>query len=232
MASEQRGFVFAVSFIVIFAALLATIPADLQGAESEAANIFPIDPSIVTDFADGENYTKSAFSGSPLLYQYSLGAKDWRCNYYSTVFVLASKVYFWFLWLGQTDSVNFLSNNGTDRGSTLSLIEIDLDDVDGVAKYTITNVVSGDSAGGFIVYWNTTAYPDPEDAWDNDVLYLIHGVGFTTTATNDVGALLVGLLFLQLPEVPVLLNILLVTPIWASIIYVLWYVIKEMIPFV
>lgn len=232
MASEQRGFVFAVTFIILFAALLGTIPTGLQGAESEASNILPVDPSIVTDFADGENYTKSAFLGSPLLYEYSLGGKDWRCNYFVTLFSLASKVYFWFLWLGQTDSVNFVSDNGTDRGPVLSLIEIDSDDVDGVAKYTITNIVSGDSAGSFIVYWNTTAYADPEDAWDNNVLYLIHGIGFTTTATNDIGSLLVGLLFLQLPDVPVIINVLLVTPIWASIIYVLWYVIKEMIPFV
>lgn len=232
MASEQRSFVFAVSFILVFAALLSTIPADLQGTESEASNLFPVDPSIVTDFADGENYTKSAFSASPLLYTYSLGGKDWRCVYYVGTFYLSSKVYFWFLWLGQTESVNFVSNNGTDRGPSLDLLEIDSDDEEGVAKYTITSVVSGDAAGGFIVYWNTTAYADPEDAWDNDVLYLIHGVGFTNTATNDIGALLVGLLFLQLPDVPIIINVLLVTPIWASIIFVLWFVIKEMIPFV
>ncbi len=232
MASEMRGFVFAVVFIVIFSGLLATIPTGLQGTGSDASNVIPVDPSIVTDFADGENYTKSAFSGSPLLYEYSLGSKDWRCNYYATVFTLASKVYFWFLWLGHTDSVNFVSDGGTDRGNTLSLAEIDADSDEGTAQYTITHVISGEAAGGFIAYWNTTAWPDIADAWDNDELYLIHGIGFTTTATSDIGSLIVGLLFLQLPEVPVLVNLFLVVPIWASIIYVLWFVIKEMIPFV
>lgn len=231
MASEMRGFVFAVVFIVIFSGLLASIPIGLQGTGADASDVIPINPRITTDFVAGENYTKSAFSGSPLLYEYSLGNKDWRCSYHEAVLYLASKIYFWFLWLGHTDAVDFVSDSGTNRGNALSLIEIDSDADEGVAQYTITNVISGEAAGGFIAYWDTITYDNSTHAWDNDALYLVHGIGFTNTATNDIGALLVSLLFLQIPGIPALLNLFLAVPIWASIIYILWFVIKEMIPF-
>lgn len=233
-SNEMGGFIFSVVFIVIFASLLSTVPAGLQGTGSSASNVYPVDPSLTTDFTDGENYTKSDFSVivGGFQYAYSLGSDQWLCTKIGENFLLASKIIWWIFWFGQTDPVKFVSKSGTDRGTTLTLTEIESDSNDGVSQYTITKSISGDSAGGFIVYWNATLYSDPSDAWDNDVLYLIHGVDFTTTATNDIGSLLVGLLFLQLPDVPPLINLFIAVPIWACIIYVLWYVIKEMIPFV
>ena len=91
---------------------------------------------------------------------------------------------------------------------------------------------SSSAAGALVLYWNTTTYATSSDAWDNDDLYMLHGVGIESTATNDIGALIISLLLLRLPEVPPLVNVLLAVPIWACIIYVLWFIIKEMIPFV
>jgi len=230
--SEQRGFVFSVAFIIIFSTLLATVPAGLHGPDGTGSNVFPVNPNTLTAFSDGENYTKSAFSGSPLLYEYSLASKEWRCNYYATVFILAAKVLIaGILWLGHTDSVNFVSDTGADRGATLSLAEINEDSNDGTAEYVITHVISGEAAGGFIAYWNTTTYDNSSHAWDNDELYLLHGIGLESTATADIGALIISLLLLQLPDVPVLINLFIVVPIWACIIFVIWFIVKEMIPF-
>jgi len=231
---EMRGFVFSVVFILIFATLLASVPAGLQGTGSTPSDVIPVDPSILTDFADGENYTKSAFSGSGVLgYEYTLGGKSWIVSTDETYFVLAAKVLIaGILWLGHTDSCYFTSKEGIERGNTLTFTEIDSDADDGTAQYSLQHVISGDSGGGFVAYWNTTAYDNSTHAWDNDELHLLHGVGLENTATNDIGALLVSLLLLQLPDVPVLLNALIAVPIWACIVFVLWYVIKEMIPFV
>lgn len=226
MASEMRGFVFCITFILIFSGLLSTIPTGLQGAGNTPSDLIPVDPSILTEFTDGENYTRAAFSGVILIYEYVLGGKTWLCSTDETAFMLASKVLFWILWLGQLDYVNF-----GDRGDTLTFAEIDEDADDGRAKYTLQHVDSGQSAGGFIAYWNTTTYDNSTHAWDNDKLYLLHGVGLENTATTDIGSLLVGLLLLQLPEIPTLVNLLLAVPLWASIVYVLWFIIKEMIPF-
>ena len=109
---------------------------------------------------------------------------------------------------------------------------MDTDDTDGSHRYDLKFIDSGDSAGKLVIYWNVTAYPDINDAWDNNALHILHGMGIEDTATANIGALIVSLLLLQLPDVPVLINLILVTPIWACIVYVLWFIIKEMIPFV
>ena len=232
MASEMRGFVFSVVFIIIFSGLLTSIPVGLQGNAGTPLDPIPVDPGILTDFTDGENYTKSSFSGSPLLgYEYDLGARSWIIATDETYFVLSAKVLIaGILWLGHTDSCYFTSGT-VNRGNELSFDDIDADAEGGTARYTLQHVISGESAGGFIAYWNTTTYDNSTHAWDDDKLYLLHGIGFENTATNDIGALLVNLLFLQIPEVPALVNLFLVVPIWAAIIFVLWFIIKEMVPF-
>ena len=233
----MSGFVFSVIFIIIFSTLLSTIPAGLQGTADDPETVIPIDPDILTGFAEVENYSRPAFytwSGAWLAYEYDdFGGRDWLCLTDENNFALAAKDYFLGLfWLGHTDPCKFASPNGTDRGTTLTHAEIATDAIDGTVRYSLQFTVYGGSAGSFIVYWNTTVYADPEDAWDNDVLYFLHGVGFENTATNNIGALIVSLLFLQLPNVPVLVNMFLAVPIWACIVFVLWFIIKEMIPFV
>jgi hypothetical protein len=176
----------------------------------------PIDPKLLTGFEETANWTRTDYTGVIPNYQYILpdGGRTWSSDWIDLAddyFTLAALTYWWIILIG-VDTCKFITPNGTSRGTTLSIDEIE-------------------GAGAFVVFWNTTLYADPQDAHDNDVLNLLHGVGFSSSATNDIGSLLVGLLFLSLPDVPVLVNVLLATPIWACIIYVLWYVIKEMIPF-
>ena len=236
-ASEQYGFVFAVTFIILFSVIVSTIPLDFQGLEETPDMLIPLDPSIITGFSDSENYTKSAFSivGSLLVYEYpaTLAGREWKCEFATLQFSLGAKIkYGGFLWLGTVDSVKFVSSEGIDREDRLSLAEIEEDADDGVIRYSLTYYANGASAGGFIVYWNTTLYTNSTTAWTADELFLIHGVGLADTARGDAGALLLQLLFLQLPEVPLLVNIIIVTPVWACIVFVLWFIIKETIPFV
>jgi len=236
VSSEQRGFVFGVTFIVVFATLLSTIPVGLQGQGNSPDMVIPVDPKIISGFSDTADYQKSDFIpvGSLLVYEYNaLGGRNWKCEFATLQFSLGAKIFYGgFLWLGTVDSVKFVSSEGIDREDRLSLAEIEEDSIDGVMRYTLTYYANGASAGGFVTYWNTTTYDNSTHAWDNNGLFLVHGVGFSASATSDIGSLLVSLLFLQLPEVPLLINILLVVPIWASIIFVLWFIIKEMIPFV
>lgn len=230
----MRGFVFAVVFIIVFSGLVAAIPVGLQGVGDEVQPLTPIDPSILTDFTDYENYTKSAFTevAGYFVYEYNLASRDWIAGTDEVTFSLMAKVYFFFLWLGQVDVCKFMSPNGVDRGNEISFTNIDNDSDDGAVRYAITFTTSGKAAGAFVCYYNTTTYSGSSDAWDNDELYMLHGVGIETTATNDIGALIISLLLLRLPDVPILVNLFLAVPIWACIIYVLWYIIKEMIPFV
>lgn len=236
--SEQRGFVFSVVFIIIFSTLLASVPVGFQGSGEEPDTIIPIDPNLLTGFAATENWTPAAYSWIggiiPYYYDYDdLGGRDWRSYTDDDTFLsLGAKVYWVWFWFGVLDFCKFESPSGQNLGTQLDFDQIDADAEGGTVRYSMTLTDSGDSAGSLVIYWNETAYSSANDAWDNDELYLLHGVGIDSTATTNVAALLISLLFLQLPDVPVLINIFIAAPIWACIVFVLWYVVKEMIPFV
>jgi len=226
----MRGFVFSLVFIIIFATLLSTIPAGLHGPEETPDGIVPISPNLLTGFNDFENWTKAALSVG--LYEYDLGGRSWVFGEAADTIIIFAKVLIGgFLWLGHIDTCKFISSDGVNRGDELTFTEIETDAEDGSERYEMLFTESGDKAGAFVVYWNTTTYSDPVDAWDNNILYVLHGVGFDASATTNIGALIVGLLTLQLPDVPILVNMFLAVPIWACIIFVFWFIIKEMIPF-
>ncbi len=237
--AEMRGFVFAIVFIMVFSTMLVSIPAGLQGTENTPSEIVGIDPSLLAGFSNSVNWTRTDCDvvGGGWVYDYSLGNHNWRFSAFDFTggvsFVVGAKEYlFGWFWFGATLETDWATIEGEERGTSVSSPEMEEDAPEGSVRYDLTFRDSGEDAGSFVVYWNTTLYTDPNDAWDNDVLYVLHGTGLTNMATNNLGALLVGLLFLQLPNVPVLVNMFLVIPIWACIIYVLWFVVKEMIPFV
>ena len=236
MASDEMGgFVFSIIFIIVFSTLLSSIPVGLQGIGASPDTVIPVNPSLVTDFVNGEDFTRTDFStGPPYSYLYVLGGRSWICYTVDNIdFYLSAKILIGgILWLGGLDDCKFISSEGEDRGTSINFTEIDSDADDGTIRYSLKYIDTGNDAGGFVFYWNTTTYSDSSDAWDADALYFLHGVGFDASATANIGALIVSLLFLQLPNVPVLVNMFLAVPIWACIVFVLWFVIKEMIPFV
>ena len=231
--AEQRTFVFALTFIMLFSTLFITIPVDLQGQGQTGNPITPLDPSMVSDYGATEYFNATDFTPwlTLLVYEYTLNSRDWVCSTDDeTAFDLNAKIYWFGLWFGQLDAIRFISHTGVDSSVSITFSEIENDATDGVAVYSLIYVNSGSTAGDFVVYWNTTAYADPNDAWDNDVLYFLHGVDITVN--TDIISLLVGLLFLQLPDCPLLINALLATPVWACVLYLIWFIIKESLPFV
>lgn len=236
MASEQYGFVFAVLYIIFFAGFTSMIPVDLQGQGGTAIINTPVDPSLTSDFTDSETFTESDFVGVTGLYYFYDGDADsmgytFECDFSSNTFYVGSHVLWFGLWLGAYDWCSWKNPNGTVYTSSdgVTFSDIDNDMTDGVVRYDLTFSDSGQSAGGFIFYYNTTLYTDSSDAWDNDELYLVHGIGFVPNA--NVVPLLLGLLFLQLPDVPTGIQLLINSPFYASIGYIIWYLIKESLPF-
>ena len=233
-SSEQAGFVFAVTFIVLFAGLTAMVPIEIQGAGATTEILVPVDPSLVSDWTDYEDFNKTDMTqvGSfYFIYYDALDGFDWYAGFLATTetFTVGAKIYWGPFWLGGLDDVQFISAEGTNYDTSLTLTDIENDGVDGTAKYNLIFSESGNDAGDFIFYWNSTTYSNPSDAWDNSDLVLVHGVGFTPN-TNIV-SLLLGILFLQLPDVPVQINLLLAVFPWASVIYIIWFIVKESLPF-
>ena len=232
--SEQRTFVLSVTFIIVFSALIGSIPVDFQGQGATVETVTPVNPNLLSDFAETEEFDKTDFSGAPILgFTYDLpdvAGTTFECRFYASTFSLGAHALFFGLWLGAQNWINFISDNGTNHGLSVTFSDLENDADNGTVRYTLRYDDSGLSAGGFLFWWNTTTYSDPSDAWDNDDLLLLHGVGLT--ANTDIASLLLSLMFLQLPDVPFLVNVLLITPIWGSIIFVLWFIIKSMIPFI
>jgi len=227
--AEQRMFIFAVTFIIIFSAIVVSIPTDLLGVGESPSELSAIDPSFVTDFSDSETFQKSDFVANLYWYPDILGGYYFVCSFITDSFYIGAKSFFFGIWLGAMSACDWTNKDGIKNDGALSFTDIDSNTEDGVSKYTL-NFEEGAHAGVFIFYWNTTAYSDSENAWDNDGLYLLHGVGIESNP--DVIALLISLLFLQLPNCPTLINALLATPIWACVIYLIWFIIKESLPFV
>jgi len=232
MSGEQKGFVIGITFLIIFSGLVAAIPSDLQGKEEKPTLVTPIHPSLITDFSVSENWNMTALSAYDQ-YVYVLSAREWVFSAYAGTIQLGAKVFIGGgLWLGQLDSCEFVSPTGVNRGGVLTSVEINEDADNGTVRYEMRYIVDGSAAGGFIVYWDTNSYASSGDAMDADDCYFLHGVGIIESSTVDVTALIIGLLLLQLPDVPILINLLLATPIYASFVFILWFIIKETMPFV
>jgi len=229
---EYRGFIFAITFIIFFAGLVVAIPLGLEGQGQDPDIATPLDAGIIFGFEDFEEWNMtylSAYSG----YQYDFNLRGWLFSYYAGTIQLGAKiVYGGFLWLGQLDSCEFISPAGSNRGAVLSYVEIDEDADNGTVNYNLLYLANGADAGGFVVYWNVTEHESVYDALVADEVSFLHGVGIASTAPIDITSLLVGLLLLQLPDCPPLINLLLATPIYAAVVFLIWFIIKESMPFV
>lgn len=229
--SERASFVFVVSFLIILTTFLAAMPADLQGLDEGATALLPINPDLFTDFASTAEFDKTDFSGiTTLLYGYDLGGYHWLAGFSTATneFAIERKI-LWggLVWFGAVENTEFVLENGTSRGETVTFDQILADSTDGAVRYDLEYSDNGNDAGGFIFYWNVTEYASPLNAWSNNELYLVHGMGISAAAATNIFALLLGLMFFQIPDIPPLINLFISTFIWVSIAFLLWYVIKE-----
>lgn len=215
----------------MFTGLVVAMPVGLLGTGGAASEPLPVDPDLVGDFADSETIVRTNFTGS--LYHYTMNSIKWLAGTTGAPAVMIARkvLVAGVLWLGGLRVCDFVLDNGTSRGDEISMSEIEGDATGGEVRYSLEYQDNGNDAGSCVVYWNTTLYSDPEDAWDNDVLFFVHGMGLTSSAVANIGALLISILFLQLPDVPVLVNLLLAGPAWSSVVYIIWFIIKETTPF-
>lgn len=236
--AEMRGFVFSVMFIILFSAFLTSVPVGLLGTGSTPNALNPIDASLYAGFSSSVSFDPTDFSAGTYsdYYEYELGVGVyWVCkNYYGADrFVsVGREIRYAGFWFGQEARTDCITKNGTVRDGGVFLSEVLEDSDEGTVQYNLRYSDSGNSAGGLIFYWNVTEYTDPQDAWDSNELYIMHGQGINETAGADIASLLLSLLTLQLPNVPVLLGIILASPFYACTIFVVWFIIKETLPFV
>lgn len=235
--AEIRPFVFCVTFILIMATLVGSIPTGFSGSGTDPDLVIPVDASLITGFAETKSYCKANFTGLPITYAYNLNGRDWLAFSDGTLstFSMGAKVYIGgVLWLGGFQICTFVNVNGTNRGTSLSATEIATDANDGQVRYDLL-FPNGNTAGGLVAYWNTTANANPSNAWSEadstKCLWFMHGTGVSENSIDIVKVLLQVLTF-SLPNVPLLVNALISTSLWSAVIFIVWFLVKESLPFV
>lgn len=237
--AEQRSFVLAVVFIIAFAGLIQTVPIDFQGQEETPETLTPIDPTILADFADAENFTKDTCTtvGTISIHTYQLPASTGDHWYFQSNptgydYLMAKKIFWSGLWFGEIDKSEFIAPDSINRGTHLTRTELEEDAVNGTVAYSLISSRTGDTHGTFIFYWNYTLYGSNSlTAWNAEELYLLHGVGVDDTGVINIGMLLIQLMTFSLPDVPFLINLILISPLVVSFGFIIWYIIKETTPF-
>lgn len=227
--AEYKGFVFCVCFMLFYTSFLGGMPSGLSSTTYDNPALSQFDPALLTGFTSTETYNKTNYSvlGSLYYYDYELGGHYFRATYQSGVgFKLGEKVLFFGLWLGALDYQEF-TFEGVDRGTEITFTELIADNSSGQVRYNILS-----TGGGWVFAWDTDTYSTPSDAWDSSDLQLLHGVGADSNAPTNMLGLLLGLMFLQIPDIPTMLQVLIIAPVWASVFYLSWFIIKEVLPFV
>ena len=228
--TEMRGFVFAVSFLLISSAILGSAPAGLITPSYDNPSLVGLDPALVTGFSSYTQYTKSNYTlvAGTYIESYLLGGWDWYTVSDNTNYMLGVKQYIWIIWVS-TDTCEFTTEKGIPRGTELTFTEITADAENGTVRYS---AIHSQGSSSVLFWWNTTDYATAASAWAGDELYITHGVGVNDEAPVQVLSLLLGMLTFSLPDVPFLIQLMLSTPIFASVIYLIWFLVKEVIPFV
>ena len=223
--AEMKNFAVVVSVLLIYSALLGTMPAGFMTATYETPELADIDPQLIVGFENYVTMNSTNFTAGGV--DYDFGGHGWTAQVINGIFSLFYRTQFLIFIPVYTGTT--LTFESFDRGDFLTWETIYTDSEDGLARYTAK---CPQLTSGLVFTWNTTDYTYPWDAWGNGSLIIVHGVGANiANAPLDVLSLLLAMLTYSVADIPPLLQVLLNSPIYASVLFLVWFIIKEVIPF-
>jgi len=230
-AGLGRKLIFVVSFLGIFTLLVGAMPSQLYETEPEYYG------RDIPDYFEGHLQTAVNFNDTVTInltfngdsQNFYLNSEEFAVRSYlrsgtrTIVYQHNAKLFFISNWHFMTNpnDVVFIelddANEFFDSGSNGSMFDLDC------MHYTVTTILS----------YNTTAYDDLTDAWNNNDIYCLVGWGISGTGTSTTSyGLVARLLFFQMPEIHPVLNAIIALPIWTCIAYLVYRLILLAIPFV
>lgn len=222
--AEMKGFVIVVSFLLIYSALLGTMPAGFTTDTYEAPSLGTIDPQLISGFDSYAMYNVTNYTASAL--DYSMGGHLWTSLESATVFTIYYRtIIFFIIPVYTTQEFSF---EGASRGYELEWATVQDDAENGTVRYTAT---CPQATTGVMFVWNSSDYQYCWDAWGNGSLTVIHGIGASAFAPQNALSLVLGMLTFSIPNIPTLIQVLLSAPIYACVAFLVWFFIKEVIPF-
>jgi len=124
------------------------------------------------------------------------------------------------------------AESGVNYGNWLSIEKLD-ECWDNESSMVAFNIRTTEVQMRVYFGFNTTKYSKPSEAYYDDGLSCLYGIGFdqintSTNAWNLIGSLL----FFQMPDVHPAINALIAIPLWALIAYLIYVLILKAIPLV
>jgi len=241
--SELRGLVTIVTFLGITFLLISLIPPQFYTATSGREISIPeiFDAIDIYQFAETKVLQTNETGGTVWIVDNSyyrvdidIGNHDVdlyykRPNYSSKNVWILHRYTEWIIF-PVIHRLDWINSQGESRGDNLALASLNLDAVDGVAKYQAR-------CWHFTLFtqigYNTTTYSSVEMAWNAGNLYFFFGINFNDVGTAfNVWNLIGMLLFFQLPDTHPIINAIIAIPIWVSVAYLIYVLIIKIIPFI
>lgn len=250
MAFEMRHLLYCAGVIVCLGLLFSAIPSAVISPLTTTPTVPGMVPTVelsvfaetddtinnYTFFTDGEDGYR--------YYSFTLGGKSWvaRINndsvgpaYTAKWLQVGVKRTFLGLWVN-TDWLLFMNASGYSRGDNLTVTEMNIDDnmpPTSYVKYQLAFEENpADSLTLFVSAYDETYY-DASNAFERRVAYLIFGYG-VSNETVDLGSGLgffLSLLTFQTPNIHPWINILAWVIIGVPISYVIFELLRSLIPF-
>lgn len=217
---EGKTLVFIVGFSLLFVIIVSLMPA---GLVTENYGDFSTEPPTYFSgielgaYAETTNFslTDAVFTNEIVggrYYDFDLGGRTWYMFIDSqrSYIVFGIRTYT-FLFLTSRDPLIFKNVEGIDRGTSLTIGEMNQDFTGNEGYLTYRVYLERDTSIGCEVNlgFNTTLYASPQDAYENDGLRVLVGMGYddTNTALN-IWSFIGALLYFSFPNVHPLVNIM------------------------
>lgn len=240
MASgEIKVFITVVTFLGVFALLVSMIPGQfaVQSKTYRQVSVPEYFEAIdIQSFVETKNLTVPAYDEYGL--DCSVGGWELRIYpYYSPLMnmydLVLRHIDRWWIFAYGWHSLRWRSKaKGIDLGYTLDKDEL-LEYYDSERKVA-EFIASCEHTTVYVAFaYNTTKYDNIVDAWANNELWMLIGIGFdqintSTNAWNVIGKLL----FFQAPDIHPAINALIAIPLWAAIAVTIYILVLKAIPFV
>lgn len=179
--------------------------------------------------------TFNRYSYPSRAYFFDLGGHNWYMNYHIARTMLSFGIRHYFMgWLmTSSEPCNFRAEDGTERGSQITVLEMNEDYTgnEGVLKYRV--YIPRDPIIGCDVnlVFNISAYSSPGEAFANDGLGVVVGLGLEDAkTTTDAWQLIGAIMWFRAPNIHPIINLFIGFALWFLFIYAFVRLVLRFIP--
>lgn len=240
--TDVKIMLFCITTFFLFAFIAGNLPSDVYAYDPDYAYNHPEEYQglDIGGYQYTTNFTIDDGTFDPVFawrqYTFDLGGTYWVFHVnigYDSVRI-GRRNYLGIFWISN-DWLTFRNQNGTNRGESLTISEINLDYAGDEGWVSYRTYLEIDPAVGCDVNFgfNTSLYSSPEEAMNNQELVVLVGLGLEdVTTTLNAWQLVGAIMFFQLPNIDPLFNALIAFPMWGNFAVALVLFVARFIPLI